>query len=40
MLTEIVVFGIGYIFGVLTVITWALCAADKRRGDDDDTSDL
>lgn len=36
---ELVIFGIGVFVGTLIVITWALCAADKRRNDNHDTSD-
>lgn len=32
--SEIVIFGIGALFGAICVISWALCAADKRREDD------
>lgn len=32
--SEIVIFGIGALFGAICVISWALCAADKKRGDD------
>lgn len=38
-MTEIVAFAIGTLFGALAVITWALCAADKRGENDNDTSD-
>lgn len=38
-MTEIVIFGIGALFGALAVITWALCAADKKKEDNNDTSD-
>lgn len=38
-MTEIVAFVIGTLFGALSVITWALCAADKRCENNDDTSD-
>lgn len=38
-MTEIVAFAFGALFGALTVITWALCAADKRGENDNDTSD-
>lgn len=36
---EFVIFCVGVIVGILIVITWALCAANKRREDDHDTSD-
>ena len=36
---ELVTFCIGAFTGALTVITWALCAADKRGENNDDTSD-
>lgn len=36
---ELVAFCIGAFTGALTVITWALCAADKRGDNNDDTSD-
>lgn len=39
MMTEIAAFVFGALFGALAVITWALCAADKRKDDEDDTSD-
>lgn len=31
---ELMIFCVGVIVGILIVITWALCAADKRREDD------
>ena len=33
---ELVIFGIGVFVGILIVITWALCAADKKDGDSHD----
>ena len=38
-MTEIVAFAFGALFGAITVITWALGAADKRGENDNDTSD-
>ncbi len=38
-MTELVAFCIGAFMGALAVITWALCAADKRGDNNDDTSD-
>lgn len=34
--SEIVIFGIGALFGAICVISWALCAADKKDGDSHD----
>lgn len=35
-MSELVIFGLGALFGALAVITWALCAADRRDEDDKD----
>lgn len=34
--SEIVIFGIGALFGAICVISWALCEADKKDGDKHD----
>ena len=36
MLNFLLGFGIGTIFGVLCVVLWALCAANKKHDDDFD----